>query len=168
MEQMIGILFPFLIIGLLLMLGLVIGGANERSHFAAIRQREAQLSYMQVTNLKSFFAPVAAEPNAQMVVGHAVITADYLKSFFAGFRKLFGGELGSFNPLLERARREAILRMMEEAARSRCNAVCNLRVEATNIYGIQNKKNNQMVAIAVLASGTAYRIETHSPRPMAS
>jgi uncharacterized protein YbjQ (UPF0145 family) len=139
----------------LILLGLVVGTARERAHLRALDRRERELADMLVTDLKSF--PGGAEPSAgaEMFVSQAVIATDYFKSFLAGFRKILGGELGSYISLLERARREAVLRVLEEARAKGFDAVCNLRLETADIGGSMGPKG--VVMVALLASGTAYR-----------
>lgn len=47
--------------------------------------------------------------SGDLVVGNVVISQDYFKRFAAGIKGLFGGRIGVFEPLLERARREALV-----------------------------------------------------------
>jgi len=117
--------------------------------------RRMKLSHMLVSDLKSF--PRGRDPSkgAEIVVGEVVIATDYLKSFYANFRKILGGELRSFYSLMTRARREAILRMMEKARNEGYNAVGNLRIEFADIGGIIARGT---ITVAVIASGTAYSI----------
>ena len=87
---------------------------------------------------------------------HAVIAADYLKTFIAGIKKIFGGELRSYHRLMFRAREEAMVRMMEEARSLGYDAVCNVRIDSADIGG-SNKGKPRAAMCAVLVSGTAYR-----------
>ena len=91
----------------------------------------------------------------RLVVAEVVIGTDYLKTFFASIRKLFGGEMRSLETLMERARREAISRILETARAEGYNAICNLRLESADISGISNQKANFMVA--VIGTATAYQ-----------
>ncbi|MFT6733724.1 MAG: hypothetical protein ACJAS9_001914 [Polaribacter sp.] len=51
---------------------------------------------------------------------------DYFKRFLAGLRNIFGGRVVTYESLVDRARREAILRMKEKcpAAPSLINTLC--------------------------------------------
>ena len=89
-----------------------------------------------------------------IVVGETVIATDYLKSFLARLRNIFGGEIRSYRTLLERARREALLRIVEEARGMGYNAVCNVRFETADVGG--NSTMRKVAMVAILASGTAY------------
>ncbi|MHC4914578.1 MAG: YbjQ family protein [Planctomycetota bacterium] len=139
-----------------ILLGLVVGTAVERAHFRGLAERERELAHMLVTDVRSF--PGGADPSAgaAMVVGQAVIATDYLKSFLASLKKLLGGELGSYLSLLDRARREAVLRMLEEARQGGYDAVCNLRLDTADIGG-SGVASKGAVMVALIATGTAYR-----------
>jgi len=72
--------------------------------------------------------------------------------FCAKFRKIFGGEFQSLGRMMERARREAALRMIEEAAKLGATAVCNVRYETSTISG---SKPGSISGSEVIAYGTA-------------
>jgi len=151
MEALVGFAFVLFFLAL----GLVFGTAVERRHFRNLDEREALTSAMLVTQLKSFPQAKAGDRPPAMFVSEVVIASDYLKNFLAGLRKFFGGRINSYQSLMVRARREATLRILEEARQQGYNAVCNLRLTAADIGGAtQNSRRPAMVAI--LASGTAY------------
>jgi len=130
-----------------------IGKGIELHHFKKLAEREQQFSGIIVTNLKT--VPLQYT-NAQpiLVMGSAVIATDYFKVFAAGLRKLFGGEMKSYVTLMERARREAVLRMLEQAAGQGASVVWNIRYETCTTHGQQRKKAG---GVEVLAYGTALK-----------
>jgi uncharacterized protein YbjQ (UPF0145 family) len=65
----------------------------------------------------------------QPVADGVVIAADYFKSLLAGWRNLIGGEVKTHQTMLSRARREARLRMVEEARGQGSNPIVNVRFE---------------------------------------
>ncbi len=140
----------------LLMLGLIVGGITERNHFRRLHDRDVQTQDILVTQLRSFPAYAAGERPPTMLVAEVVISSDYLKSFLARLRNLFGGELRSVGTLLERARREALLRIKEQAQEQGYNAVCNVRLETADIAGRGSSSKNKVIMAAMLASATAY------------
>jgi len=144
----------------LILLGWIAGRTAEHRHLRSLERRERELSYMVVTDIKTFPALGDPQKYATLVTGEAVIATDYLKSFLAGLRKLVGGELGSYQSLMTRARREAVLRMLEAARRHGYNAVCNLRLNSADIGGMAGRKGVAMVE--VFATGTAYHAATGS------
>ena len=91
-----------------------------------------------------------------MVRGEAVIATDYLKTFLARIRNILGGEVKSYRSLMLRARREAILRMLEQARQQGYDAVCNVRLNTADIGGMATRRRAAMVEI--FATGTAYLI----------
>jgi uncharacterized protein YbjQ (UPF0145 family) len=87
-----------------------------------------------------------------MVTGSVVISVDYFKRFVAGLRKLVGGRVTTYETLLDRARREAILRMKERAKDLGAYIVFNVKIETASI----SKGRKQTVgSVEVLAYGTA-------------
>ncbi len=147
-----------LIVGLLL-IGWFAGSAAERRHIRKMAQREKALGHMLVSNLKTFPEWAPGGRSVTVVTGAAVIASDYLKSFLANVRNILGGELTTYETLLTRARREAVLRMLEQAHGQGYDAVCNVRTEFVDIGGSTTHRK-AIVAVAVLATGTAY----HSQR----
>lgn len=140
----------------LLLLGWTVGRTAERRHFRSLEKRERELSHMLVTDISSFPGRVAADMTPALVTGQAVIATDYLKSFLASIRKIFGGELRSYISLMQRARREAVLRMLEQAASQGYTAVCNVRLATADIGGMAGARGAAMVEC--FATGTAYCI----------
>jgi len=78
--------------------------------------------------------------NQVLVSGNVVIANDYFKTFVAGLRNLIGGSVNSYESLLERARREALLRMKEEAESLNAHFVFNVKYNTANISGQNTKK----------------------------
>ena len=89
----------------------------------------------------------------QLVSGSVVISIDYFKQFVAGLRNLFGGRVTAYESLLERARREAILRMKEQARDLGADSVWNVRLETAAIS--QGAQRQQVGSMEVMAYGTA-------------
>ncbi len=146
----------------LLILAFFVGRHVEKSHFRRLERAEASLRHILRTNLKSFPAITLSttnpdKPAATMVAGNVVIASDYLKTFLANLKNFFGGELKSYETLMERARREATLRMIRRAEEMGYNAICNIRMEFSSIGGMSKKGKSAMVEIIVF--GTAYNVE---------
>ena len=146
----------------LLCLGWIAGGYSERRHIRSLLEREDDYSDVLVSDLKTFPKATVAAPAPTIVFAEVVIAADYLKVFFASLRRLVGGELGSYRSLMERARREVILRLIERARVLGYNALANVRVEAADVGGNASRRGLPMVS--VLAQATAYCAEPPPPR----
>lgn len=118
----------------LLLAGFAIGRIRERSHLAELDREEARLSSILLTDLRTPPPGMAVE-EAHLVMGEAVIATDYWKTFAAGIRNLFGGEVQSLGTLMWRARRQARARMVAQAAQLRASVVINVRMETAEIGG---------------------------------
>mgnify|MGYP006297773261 CR=1 FL=1 len=138
-----------------LLLGWVGGRWNERLHLRSLLEREKRSQGVLMTDIKTF--PGGAHPDTppRLVTAECVIATDYLKSFMAGIRKILGGELKSYRSLMDRARREALLRLAEQAREQGCDGVCNIRMRTADIAG--NSRRNPAAMVEVYVSGTAYR-----------
>jgi uncharacterized protein YbjQ (UPF0145 family) len=75
----------------------------------------------------------------------------------ASLRALVGGRVKSFEPLLDRARREALLRMREQARARGFDAVINTRLETSRLAS-SRQSGNKTAGIEILAYGTAIKI----------
>jgi len=147
MEVIIGLV----VFAVLLFLGLVVGKATETAHFQRLDTEEQMLADILVSDMKHLPEGFVAS-DGRLVSGAAVIATDYFKVFAAGLRNLFGGQIKSYDVLLQRARREAMVRMLREARALGANAVWNVRLETSTIQGKQQGKSG---GIEALAYGTA-------------
>src|SRR5262245_45873061 len=98
----------------LLAIGVLVGRANERKHYRELEEAEDDLRDIVVNNGRGT-AEAAAARRGTLVVGSVVIAEDYFKRVAAGLKSLIGGNLRSYETLLERGWREAIVRMKHEA-----------------------------------------------------
>lgn len=150
-------LLPFLI---LLIIGLFAGTFVERRHFASLAAREEEYRDMFVTDTK----PIPHGCSGQafgLVIGEVVVASDYFKTFVAGLKKLVGGELRTYESLMERARREALLRMMERARLIGANRVLNVRFASSSIGGM-SRRRKKAAMVEMYAYGTAVYVPQHA------
>jgi uncharacterized protein YbjQ (UPF0145 family) len=147
-----------LLILLLPILGLVFGSMAESRHYTSIREREEQLRTLPAVNVKRLELIRINAINGQqveqavLVTGSAVISVDYFKRFLAAFRNFFGGRIRSYESLLDRARREAILRMKATAANA--DLILNTRIETSTIGKSANQRKI-IGSVEAIAYGTA-------------
>lgn len=141
----------FIVFLVLLALGYGFGRMAERRHYKSIFAREDALRSLLVIPEK-FPAIQYARHDSTLVSGSVVISVDYFKTVAAGLRGIFGGRVGTYETLLDRARREAILRMQEEAKKVGADVVYNLKFETSRIG--QNAGKG-LGSVEVLAYGTA-------------
>jgi len=119
-------------------LGYFFGKRAENKHFKSLIEREKQLN--QLPAIASRMPPQDGKYDQVLVSGSVVIANDYFKTFVAGLRNLFGGKISTYESLLDRARREALLRMKEEAKKQGASLVFNVKYETANISGQTSKK----------------------------
>jgi uncharacterized protein YbjQ (UPF0145 family) len=138
----------------LLLLGYVYGKSADRAHLQRLQKQLDEMDNMLVTNLKSFPLYIEGGPPPELVISEVVVATDYLKSFLASWRNLFGGEMKSYLSLLVRARLEVLVRLQAEAQQRGHNALCNVRFQTADIAGATGKRS--ATAVALIAYATAY------------
>jgi uncharacterized protein YbjQ (UPF0145 family) len=141
-----------IVILILLLVGYGFGRAAELRHYKSIQQREKLLQSIPAIATK-IPDPSLRPRQTQLVAGNVVVSVDYFKRFIAGLRNLIGGRVTSYESLLDRARREAILRMKQEAKDLGANLIFNVKFETASI---SKGRNNQIGAVEVYAYGTAF------------
>jgi uncharacterized protein YbjQ (UPF0145 family) len=144
-------------IPLLLLVGAyLIGSAVERSHYRSLRIRESASRRFPTVNFRTPPRSWRIE-SSELVAGNVVVSIDYFKRFLAGLRMLVGGRVASYESLLDRGRREAILRMKEEAFERGYNAVINVRIETSRLAS-SSRNGEGTAGVEVLAFGTALQL----------
>lgn len=140
-----------IIFAVLMLLGYGFGRAAEARHYVSIHKRERFLNSIPAIASR---IPPYGEPDfdSQLVTGNVVISVDYFKRFIATLRNFFGGRVTSYESLLDRARREAVLRMKQEARSLGATMVFNIKFETASIH---KGNGNTIGSIEVLAYGTA-------------
>jgi uncharacterized protein YbjQ (UPF0145 family) len=132
------------------------GRRVERRHYASIRARERELAMLPAVTFRQIPSAWAVDA-VGVVSGSVVVSVDYFKRFLAGLRTLVGGRVQSYETLLDRARREAILRCKEQARARGFQAVVNLRLETTRISRASNN-SRATAGVEVLAFGTGLEL----------
>ena len=144
-------LFQLVVFLVLLTLGYVFGRRAESSHYKSIFEREDQLRHIVVTTDR-IPPPEYLKHDSTLVMGSVVISVDYFKVVAAGLRSLVGGRIQAYETLLDRARREAVLRMQEHASDIGAAAIINTKFETSSVSG---SAGNGIGSMEVLAYGTA-------------
>jgi uncharacterized protein YbjQ (UPF0145 family) len=153
MHQYLG---PIMNIGLpllVVMAAYFVGRVLERRHFASIRAREGALHGFPVISFETLPEDWIVQ-SSDLVCGSVVVSLDYFKRIVAGLRSIVGGRIKTYEPLLDRARREALLRMTEDARRRGFDAVINVRLDTSRLANAAGNGKG-MAGIEMLATGTA-------------
>lgn len=136
---------------LLILIGLLSGSWVERRHYRSIELREAQLRNIPVNNLREL--PEAGTiTGSRLVAGSVVISIDAFKQALASLQRFFGGEVTAYETLVDRARREAMLRLYDEIRPT--ETLANVRLETSPI----GSGGERVTSIEVLAFATAVEL----------
>lgn len=129
---------------ILIGLGYFVGTRVEKKHYASICAREKMTLCLPVVAGEDIQEDKPVN-EARLVHGSVVVSTDYFKLMLAGLRNIIGGEVSAYETLLDRGRREAILRMKESAQGA--DIILNMRIETCQVA--------LAGSIEVLAYGTA-------------
>lgn len=129
--------------------GYFFGRYAERKHYRSIALREEAALGLATTSSRYPLRKEAVQ-RAELVQGCVVVSVDYFKRMLAALRNIFGGSVVSYETLLDRARREAILRLKESCPEA--DEVINLRIETSSI---SKGGDSRVGCVEVLAYGTA-------------
>ena len=123
-----------------------IGTYRENAHLKNIVEREKALVSLPALTMK--FAGHRPVVKTELVIGSVVIGGDFFKQVVASLASLFGMRISVAEAMMDRARREAILRMKEKAVGA--DAILNVRVE-----GLKIGERKKITGIEAMACGTA-------------
>lgn len=129
----------------LVAIGWYFGTRAERGHLKSLIIDEQKYQHIQVSS-ERFYEPKGVNESILMV-GSVVIAQDKFKQAVAAILSLFGKNLTVYETLLDRARREAVLRAKRQANDAGCHALYGLRFEMTEVEG----------GVEVLAYGVAVK-----------
>ena len=140
-----------IIFAVLFAIGYFAGRWNEKRHYASIRSREQE--FQRVLVFTNRFPPSTSTPMAsEMVTGSVVISEDFFKGVLAGLYSFFGGRIRSYESLLDRARREAVLRMKAEAKAKGSEMIVNVKFQT---FAVGGRNPESTKGVEVLVYGTA-------------
>ena len=140
-----------IVFAILFVAGYFAGRWNERRHYASIRKREEELAGVLIFTNR--FPPASTtRVESGLVAGSVVISEDFFKGVVAGLYSLVGGRIRSYESMLDRARREAVLRMKAEARKLGSGMVINVKFQT---FAIGGRNSGNVKGVEMLAYGTA-------------
>jgi len=142
---------------LLLIMGYLTGRYFEKRHYLSIFEREKTYQYMPVIT-GAWRSSLDENEEGKVLGAGTVIASDYFKSFVAGLKNLFGGRMNSYESLLDRGRREAILRVKEKARKIGAHKIINLRIETATIGEMTSR--HKLPCVEIYAYGTAIKYKS--------
>lgn len=136
-------------------IGYIIGFIREQLHLLELRRRERQMPEVFLSNSKTL--PASAS-YAGLVSVNIALATDSFRGLSVLFRRIFGGRVRRFERIKDRARREVILRLQDQALEMKANAIYNIRLESSQIRG--DLRRGGGTSVEVLAYGTAVSVGT--------
>ena len=124
-----GLLFKIGITLILFCIGWAFGRHSERKHLNELEERERELAYIRVDTNR--FA--ISESTGQLVSSNVVLSHDYFKYIISMIQSLLGGRLTTYETVVDRARREAMIRLKLEAQKMGANHIMGLRLSTTEM-----------------------------------
>jgi len=143
----------FLLILFLIFLGFFAGSLNEKIHYRKIAEEEMKGRCLPLVSFQKEILYGKRVEEAKLLSGSVVVSLDYFKRILAGINNIFGGRVSAYETLLDRGRREAVIRLKRDAAGF--DAVINLRIDTAILGG-------KVGCIEVLAHGTAVKYASNA------
>lgn len=143
-DSITQMLFNYAPLIILFVVGWFFGARHERQHLVQLVISEQELGHILVSSERFHQPRLAANSEGELVLGSVVIAQDYFKMVIAKVLSLFGKNLTTYETLLDRARREALVRMRAQAQAKGYNHIYGLRLEVSNI----NQLGSMVEAIA--------------------
>jgi len=148
MELLVLLVTPVMLLG-----AWISGGMLERRHLKSLLLLESGSSGVLAITIEDL-PPDWHVESCELVMGNVVISQDYFKRVAASIKGIFGGNIGVLEPLLERARREALIRMKGVAHARGYDTIINVRIETATLAS--SRGNGKGTAgVEILAFGTA-------------
>lgn len=137
-------IFKVLIFVVLFCIGWGFGRHAEQKHLKELEAQEKRLSHIRIDNNRF----KTTDRPGHLISSNVVISHDYFKYVIANIQNFLGGRLSSYESIVERARREAVVRLKQEAEKMGATQIMGLRLSTTEL-GMQGGM------IEVFAYGTA-------------
>ena len=148
MEYLSLLLTPVMLLG-----AWISGGILERRHLKDLLLLESGSRGVLAVTIEDL-PPDWHVKSSELVMGNVVISQDYFKRFAASIKGIFGGNIRVFEPLLERARREALIRMKGVAHARGYDKIINVRIETARLASAR-RDGKGTAGVEILAFGTA-------------
>jgi len=109
---------------------------------------------IKLTNLRVLPKGIVAK-EVFLCKGSLVLGANYYRRFVAKLKQIIGGHLKILESVIDRAYREATLRMISDAYTKGAAMIINVRYDTTCVGRTDRRGNNASSMIEVFAYGTA-------------
>ena len=155
MSDVLEISAPLLVPLLLLAVAFLAGNVMNSRHEKSLLERQQNLSHIRTTDLDHLLDADPTGNPATLFTAEISLGVDHFRGALGSLKNIFGGEIRSYQQTLDRARREAILRLVEQADLAGFNAIANIRLEFADISGSAHMAKRPAM-VTIMAYGTAY------------
>jgi len=152
MGQLTQLIFTVIFLVVVFFIGIRI----EKNHYNAVKKKEKSFANLPAVSSKRV-ADLDKAIDSRLVSGCIVISNDAFKKLVAQIYNIFGGRISVYETLFDRARREAVTRMKEQARFFGADMIVNARFETSRL-GAVNSGNKGLGIFEILAYGTAIKI----------
>jgi uncharacterized protein YbjQ (UPF0145 family) len=135
----------------LLLIAYFLGGWEIKRHLRDLRDREQALRNIHVFASEQV-APQDSQYHSYLVCGTVVVSLDYFRRFVESIVQLFGGRISASDDLLDRARREAMVRLKQQAAHLGAKRIFNVKIQTAHIT---SNREDGIGSFEIIAYGTA-------------
>ncbi|MGI6524014.1 MAG: YbjQ family protein [Bdellovibrionota bacterium] len=146
----------YLLLCICLFIALVVGTLIEKWDYRKIRKREKALLPLPAVTFEEDVLEVRPIKDAKLVTGISVVASDFFKVFVGFLLSILGGRLSTYESILDRARRKALIKMKEQAGDA--DIIINTRLESVMLFNTKGRKR-PIPKVSVLAYGTAITYE---------
>lgn len=144
-----GLIFKVVVFFILFFIGWGFGRHIERKHFKQLDEQEQRLAHIRLDSSRF----KTADTQGQLIISNVVISHDYFKMVWATIHNFFGGQLKTYETVVERARREAVVRLKHQAEQLGATQILGLRLCTTEI-GMQGGMVEVMAYATVILPHT--------------
>ena len=155
MEYLTILITPVMLLG-----AWISGSILERRHQQNLRLLESGSRGVLAVTVEDL-PPNWHVESSDLVMGNVVISQDYFKRVAASIKGIFGGNIRVYEPLLERARREALVRMKGVAHARGYDTIINVRIETSRLAS-SRRDGKGTAGVEILAFGTAISLSNES------
>ncbi|AXY56031.1 YbjQ family protein [Acinetobacter chinensis] len=139
-----GLIFKIVLTLVLFIIGWAFGRHIEHKHLNELEHKEQALAHIRIDTNKF----QTSEHPGLLIESNVVISHDYFKYIIAQIQNFFGGRLTTYESVVDRARREAVVRLKQKAMDAGATQIMGLRLSTTEL-GMQGGM------VEVFAYGTA-------------
>ncbi|MBT6971507.1 MAG: heavy metal-binding domain-containing protein [Euryarchaeota archaeon] len=105
-------------------------------------------------NLTTLKTPPAQVSESGLLTANIIMSVSWWQKLLGGLKTIFGGQIRSWDGILDWARKEAMQRLREQASAKGFDNVINVRLETSEIQSSKGRNT----AIEILAYGTGIKV----------